>query len=374
MMRSEHVWVLFLFLIVTVILSVRFLSIDHSATAEWGYVNAGAINPYYGISRPFGYRLLMPVFLNVVGIVPKPGEPWIPVPAAVLMCVLFYAFLRAVGFSRCESTFAALFLSLSGGMIDILKDFGINNTDASAHIFILLALWAMARRVDALFSFSVMLGVFNREWALVLLPAWYLFFYGFRVSGLSILRFLRVSLPSIAVYWMVRTIYFPHCALGVMGSDLSAIMPPSETTTLFYYWTELQTIDWSLFTNRLVSRNFYEFGLIALLPFAVRAFPFLLDGWKRVCIYYVFICILQFTVAADIWRLAFYLFPVLIPVFVLWLRWIGEQLGSRVQVIAGGLTSILVLKWPESIWMFFVSLVTCLGVEQYRRYSLKIKI
>ncbi len=366
-MRIKQSWyILGLFLVITLIMIIRYMFIDHTATAEWGYINAGAINPYYGVSRPFGYRLFMPVLLNMVGIVPKPGDALVPVSFAVIMCLFFYAFLRALQFNYIESAFGTIFLALVSGMTDLLRDFGINNTDTSSHIFILLALIAMIKKNDSLFSLATMLGVFNREWALVLIPAWYLYFYGFYINKHSILRLARISLPSIAVYLMIRYIYFPNCALGVMGRDLASIMPAFETTTFQYYLTQIKQINWSDFSSRVFSYSFYEFGLIPLLPFAVRAFIIIPREWKLVCLYYAALCVLQLTFTTDVWRLAFYLFPVMLPLFLYWLKHFAAWGGTRSQLLIGSLAASIYLLWPYSLWSLFCETVLCGGVEWYR--------
>ncbi len=369
--RYEIYIVIFLFLAITVILILRFLNIDHSQTPEWGYVNAGSINPYYGVPRPFGYRLFMPVLLNFLGIVPKPGEPWVPIPAAILLCFTFFVFLKKHGFSTNISVMGTLFLSLSGGITDLLRDFPINNTDTSSHILILLAAMAVIQNNDSLFSLAVMLGVFNREWALVLIPCWYLYYYGLKISGYAVGRLIRIALPSLLVYIMVRVVYFPNTALGGLGDELSAIMPVSETTTLYYYLSEFQKIDCSIFVDRLFSPQFYEFGLIGLVPYALHVFPNVPRRWQRVCIFYSFLCIIQLTFAADVWRLAFYLFPIILTLFILWIRQLESWFDPRTQFLIGGSAILVYLIGGDSIGSFVVAAVLCFGIEWYRNSRTK---
>ncbi len=360
-MEWRRLWWLVLLGLMALCMSVRFAAIDHSQTAEWGYVNAGAVNPYYGVTRPLGYRVFMPVILNLSAIIPKPGEPLIPVTAAVLMGICFYLFLRALGFSMTVAAFGSAVLALSGGVTDLLRDFGINNADTSSHIFILVALWAMVKKNDPLFSIATMLGTFNREWALVLIPGWYIYTYGSKLSVYSIISFIRIALPSIGVYLMVRYVYFPHCVLGVMANDLGALMPASETTTLQYYLAQIGQSQWTEFRQRVLSTQFYEFGLIALLPFVIGGWRFCPAAWKRFCAYYTFLCIIQFTFVTDVWRLAFYLFPVVLSLYLYWLKAIGERLSERMQWPVAGLSAAVFLTWPGSWWtlLFGVILFTC---------------
>lgn len=344
-------------------MSVRFALIDHQQTAEWGYVNAGAIDPYYGVTRPLGYRLLMPVVLNLFSIVPKPGEPIVPVLSASLMGICFYALLRAFDFSQVISVFGCVVLALSGGITDLLQDFGINNADTSSHILILLALWTMVKQNDSLFSIVVMLGTFNREWALVLIPGWYLYTYGFKLTVNSMIRLMRIALPSVGVYLMVRYVYYPNCVLGVMAEDLKALMPESETTTFHYYLTQIGQAQWTEFRQRVFSGQFYEFGMIGLVPLAVGGWRYCPLEWKRFCLFYSLLCVVQFTFVTDVWRLAFYLFPVVISLYLFWLKEAGERLGERIVWIIGLVSSIVFLVRAGSMWVLIFNILLAIGIS-----------
>ena len=325
---NKYGWVI-LWLGILGILILRCSWIDHSATMKWGYVNAGAVNPYYGVMRPLGYRLLMPVLLNLAGVIPKPGNALIPVLFTSGMCMAYYAFLRMLRFSIFLSSFGALFLACCGGITDLLKEFGINNADASCHLLILLSFCAMIKKQDALFSALTMLGVFNREWALVILPVWYIYNFGFSIAKNPVYRLIRVSLPSLAVYFLVRNLYFPNTALGVLGTDLADLLPKSETTTLQYYFSEASNLEWSTLISRFCSLQLLAYGLLGLLPYAVFGFKSAPAEWKRVFLLYSPLCMMQLLAATDIWRLAFYLFPVLITLYLYWI----QSLESRFSLL-----------------------------------------
>ncbi|MDX9755681.1 MAG: hypothetical protein RBU29_17075 [bacterium] len=339
--------IILLTVILSVILTVRFYSLE--PPAPWGYVNAGAVNPYYGVMRPLGYRVLMPVVLNLMHIIPTPGDPRIPVPFAVLLCVVFYGFLRAMTFSARLSLIGVCLLACCGGMIDLLKDFGINNADTSSHILILLALWAMIKNQDAWFSTATLLGVFNREWALVLLPLWYLYHYGWTLSAPSLRRLVRVSLPSLLVYGLVRYVYFPNTALGVMGDELGPLLPASETTTFYYYWSAVGTMEWRAFYERVVSMQFYTFGMVGLLPYALAGYRRAPQSWQRAAGYYTLLCVLQLAITTDVWRLAFYLFPILIPGYLYWLQDLEAHTASPIFYAIVALTGVGYLVLETSL-------------------------
>ncbi len=338
-----------LFIVVLSVLAVRFYTIDHSQTMEWGYVNAGAINPYYGTNPPLGFRPLMPVLLNLSGIVPKAGELFIPILSALIMCMVFYVFLRVYGMPSMESAMGTVFLACSPGIPDMLKEFCINHVDTASHILILIALIGIIKENHTLFSLATVVGTFNREWALVLIPAWYLYHYGFTVSSKSILLLLRVTLPAAAVYWMVREIYFPNTAIGVMQHDLQALLSPDETATVRYYWQELMRTGLQGMYGRIVSDEFYQYGLIAFSPALWIYWQTADKRWIRLSLYYLLICLIQFAIAADVWRLSFYMFPVILTALTEWIYIIGNQKDRKTQSLYFILTLLLLTFSSSSI-------------------------
>lgn len=337
------------FILVLITLAVRFSWIDHSQTMEWGYVNAGAINPYYGTNPPLGFRPLMPVLLNLIRVIPKAGEPLIPILSATVMCMFFYVFLRVYGMPSIESAMGTVFLACSPGIPDLLKEFCINHVDTASHILILTALIAIIKGNHTLFSIATVVGTFNREWALVVIPGWYLYHYGFTVSSKSILLLLRVSLPAIAVYWMVREIYFPNTAIGVMQQDLHALLLPGETATFSFYWQELMRTGMQGLYNRIVSTEFFHYGLIAFSPVLLIQWKSNDTRWIRFSIYYLWVCLIQFAVAADVWRLSFYTFPIILTALTEWINAIGKQTNRKIQTLYIILILLLIALLPDSI-------------------------
>ncbi|MDP8245729.1 MAG: hypothetical protein P9L94_16725 [Candidatus Hinthialibacter antarcticus] len=365
MTKQESLILGVLLVLVLAILLLRYQWIDHSTTMQWGYVNSGAVNPYYGVNRPYGYRLLMSAFLNLAGVVPKPGEGLIPITFAVGLCLSFYGFLRGIRFDWPLASLGALLLCCSNGMIDLLKDFGINNTDTSSHILLLASFWAMAAGRDSLFSAFTLIGVFNREWALVMLPTWYLFHFGFSLSKTSIIRLVRVSAPSILVFLLIRFMYYPNIALGVMASELQDILPPTEAPTWAYYWFELQQSSLSIFGSRIASVQFYEFGLIGLAPFAVGGFLRVSAQWRRAIAFYGALCVLQLYFTTDVWRLAFYLFPVMLGLYLVWLKRASDQMNGKFAVIFCAGASVVIVLLQHSLWMILIGTLMVLAAQAY---------
>lgn len=340
------------------ILWLRYIHIDHRQTMQWGYVNSGAINPYYGTHPPLGYRPLMPVLLNRIGYIPAAGEAWLPIISAFTLCLVYVYFLQVYGLPFRESCMGGLLLACSPGMTDLLREFGINHVDTAAHVLILLALTAILLKQHTLFSIATLLGTFNREWALTLIPAWYLYHFGFRVSSASILLLLRVSIPSAVVFWMIRYVYFPYTALGVMTQDTGMTTAVSETSFIAYYWNEWSSGGFSQWMNRVFSTDFYQFGMIGLLPVWIRVWKATDTGWKRLSLYYGLICILQLAVAADVWRLGFYLFPLVLTALVQWLYELRTHYPRKIPMGVLAIIPLALLLMPGSI--FFLILVTLL--------------
>lgn len=363
MMKHELKLIGVLLVIITAILYVRYQWIDHSTTAQWGYVNSGAVNPYYGVNRPYGYRLLMSVLFNLVGLVPKPGDIVVPLSFAAVLCLVFYGFLRGVRFEWRFACLGAVLLCCSNGMIDLLRDFGINNIDTSSHILLLGAMWAMATGRDSLFSAFTLIGVFNREWALVMTPTWYLFHFGFSVSRESVTRFVRVATPSILVYLLVRHVYYPNTALGVMASELQSILPPTEASTRAYYLFELQQSSLGVFCERVYSMQFYEFGMIGLAPFAVAGFIQISKRWKRAIGFYASLCVFQLLITTDVWRLAFYLFPIMVGLYLCWLKTISAKFSNQYALLLAAVCSTAFILLQHSLWMLLASALLVIAAQ-----------
>lgn len=342
---------------ITLVMMMRFYVIDHTQTMEWGYVNAGAINPYYGTNPPLGYRPLMPALLNFIGTIPKAGEPMIPIAAAVVMCMVFYAFLRVYGIPVIESVMGTVFLVCSPGIADLLKEFCINHVDSASHILILVALIAIIKKNHALFSLATIIGTFNREWALTLIPAWYIYHYGFHINKQSLFLAARVTLPSLCVYWMVRDVYFPNTALGVMAQDTGTLA--GETGSLRFYLNEFLSTGIRVWQDRVFSGDFYQYGMIALLPVMAGVWKKIDKRWLYLSLYYMLICILQLAIAADVWRLSFYLFPIILTLFAHFL----VQLNSNryIQYIIFGVIVVTNIIYPSSIILLLITTVTVAG-------------
>lgn len=371
-MKQERLVFMFLLMAVTVVMLCRFQQIDHMQTMEWGYVNAGAINPYYGTYPPLGYRPLMPVLLNLMGDVPKAGEPLIPISAVVVMCMTFYWFLRIFGIPLIEAVMGTVFLSCSPGITDLLKEFCINHVDTASHILIVIALIGIIKKNHTLFSIATIVGTFNREWALTLIPAWYVYHYGFSVNKQSILLMLRVAVPSVLVYVMVRYVYYPNTALGVMAHDVKALLPASEGSMFGYYYQEFLLKGWAGFRERVFSNEFYTFGMIALIQVYLSLWKTIDRRWLYVSVYYVLVCLLQLLIAADVWRLAFYLFPIIVTAFVQWLVLINQDFDRKTQwILFLPILYIFILK-PTSMYPQLIVLgavIAVMSMQKQKRIS-----
>ncbi|MBZ0257126.1 hypothetical protein K8I31_13750, partial [bacterium] len=225
--------------------------------------------------------------------------------------------------------------------------------------------WAMAAGRDSLFSAFTLLGVFNREWVLVMLPTWYLFHYGIRLSKSSILRFIRVSAPSVLVYLLVRYVYYPNTALGVMAAELHDILPPTEAATWAYYWFELQHSNVGVFWSRIASMQFYEYGLIGMAPFAVAGFLYVSKAWKRAILFYGSLCVLQLYFTTDVWRLAFYLFPIMLGLYSVWLNRTCAIFNPKYAALFCLATSAVIVLLQGSLWLIAVSLLIVTAAEAF---------
>ena len=103
-------------------------------------------------------------------------------------------------------------------------------------------------------------GSSEQDWALVIIPGWYLYNYGFSLSTSNLLRWARVSLPSIAAYLLITQVYLPHTAISVIIQELEAVLPESDQYAFDFYLRELRLLGISFWTQSVFSPAFYQFA------------------------------------------------------------------------------------------------------------------
>ncbi len=366
--RRETLWWLGIILFLLTISAWRYRGLEFTGVPTIGYVAEIAGNPYYGGNRPFSYRLLMPVIFNLVGYIPKPNEPLIPILGVLGMGVSLAALMRAFGCGYFISAFGVVLLGLSSGLTDILKEFGVHNVDASSHILILLAMYGMVKQNDALFSLASMLGVFNREWALAILPGWYLYTYGISMNIQSIMRTVRTCGPAIIIYASMLWLYYPNTASGVISEELNALMPQFRQGAYAFYGFVFERLGVSYWFESVFSSTFYKFALVSLWPFAALGLLCCSRGWMRFSLYYTIVCMAQFLVATDVWRLSFYLFPVVISLVGIWLQDVMRQWNRKYVGLIVLLILLLFGFLSAALWSLPLSLALAAAI-QWRTHS-----
>lgn len=369
MIRTHHhfFWPSLALLLILIFI-YRFSQVSHEGIPHVGYVAEMAMSPYYGSYPPFSNRLLLPLVLHIAGYIPKPGEIWLPLLGSVFMGLTFALLLRIMGFKTEQILIALAIFAGSAGMIDILREFGVHNVDATSHIFILLALCGMILKNDSLVSLASILGVLNREWALAILPGWYLYHFGFRINSESMLRLLRVSLPALLIYLFISTLYYPNTATGVIIRNLQGLLPQARLSGLHFYAAEIDRLGYDHFFRSVISLNFYTFALIALWPFAILGFLRAPLAWRRFCIYYLIVTSLQFIIASDVWRLSFYLFPVVLSLFLYGLESIRSLYGEKGAILTGVIVTILFILFQSHPGLLIFNTLLCIVLRSSSRF------
>jgi len=167
------------------------------------YYNMARYNLKYGIGH-FKYRILTPLLVAILPVETLIGFIIINLTGFYATSLLFYYFLRKIGFSFPISLSGVILFIISPTNIFLLQN--ICFVDFLTFFFFLLALYALLDSNKKLFLISVTIGTANKETVLITLV---LFFYlELKEKDLrsSILSTLLISIPPISVFLGIRFI------------------------------------------------------------------------------------------------------------------------------------------------------------------------
>ena len=164
-----------------------------------------AEDPAYLARLPYAFRVLVPLLVHLLPFGVEAGFTLVTLASLWLSALVLYAFLRRLGLSGQASVGGLLLFLFSGATIRLLTT--PLYIDAPLYLTELLAFYALLTRREALFGATLLVGVLNRETALLLAPVYLL---EQRAAG----RLGRQDLPRVA---LVLGLPFLALALLVVG-------------------------------------------------------------------------------------------------------------------------------------------------------------
>jgi hypothetical protein len=102
--------------------------------------------------------------------------------------------------------------------------------------------------------------------------------------------------------------------------------------------------------------------MIALTPVYFSVWKEIDRRWFYVSVYYALVCVLQFMIAADVWRLSFYLFPIILTAFVQWLVLIKRHVifNTQISICIIMLCGMMVLSSSFVLFIFLLAIIVYL--------------
>ncbi|TFG21228.1 MAG: hypothetical protein EU529_13835 [Promethearchaeota archaeon] len=189
-------------IIIGVIFIHPFLTVSTEGDAHIYYV---MVDSNFRDRRPiFMYRILTPLLVAILPVETLIGFIIVNLTGFYATSLLFYYFLRKIGFSFPISLSGVFLFIISPINIYLLQN--ICFVDFLTFFFFLLALYALLDSNKKLFLISVTIGTANKEILLITLVLF--FFLELKEKDLrsSILSTLLISIPPISVFLIIRFI------------------------------------------------------------------------------------------------------------------------------------------------------------------------
>ena len=325
-------------LAVTLLLALILLGIYQFATTRVGLRtdDAGqyfrmAESPEFLARLPYTFRVLTPLLAWAWPAGPLAGFTAVTLLSLVLAGLTLYAYQRVLGLRRGSALAGATLFAVSGGAVRLLTtpvyvDPTTYLTEAAAFLFLALGRFR-------LFLATVVLGVLNRETALLLVP---LYFVTTPWPERTRLRsLLAVALPS-GAFLVVVLVKLAVGGVLTGGVPIAAIAPFART-----FRQDVPPL-YDLFDV------FSTFGVLWLL--AVKNLPGPTPFQRRALLFGALL-VAQFLVArGDEGRVLSHLFPLVIPLAMLEVdRLLGSDLRHR-ALLAGLLVLACAASMVHARW------------------------
>ncbi|TFG21229.1 MAG: hypothetical protein EU529_13840 [Promethearchaeota archaeon] len=285
---------------------------------------------------PFRYRILTPLLVAILPVETLIGFIIVNLTGFYATSLLFYYFLRKIGFSFTISLSGVFLFIISPVNIFLLQH--ICFVEFLTFFFFLLALYALLDSNKKLFLISVTIGTANKETLLITLV---LFFYlELKEKDLrsSILSTLLISIPPISVFLIIRytmhfiAVYYSHITIIItLQRHLNVININIFFHPYMFYLTfgVLWLISFLYFYSKKIENPFLKKSII-LLPFIF----------------------LQGFFAIDYTRPIFIAFPIIIPISLYLLK---NPLQRKYLILILIITLILLISQIIGPLYFFRS-------------------
>jgi len=229
---------------------------------------------------PFKYRILTPILASALPLEPQLRFFVFNFFILCLVGILFYYYLKRLNFNLLLSFLGCTFLFLnpiiSKGAILLIEPFMM--------LFLLLGFYALLINKKWLFFLAVFLGTINKEVALILLPLYFLYtrkiFQTILMSIFPILAYI-----AIRIYFGGEDMFFKNQTLYVLKLNITKFIPRVLS----------------------VGQTFSFMWIIA--PFGYKKAP----NFIKKCTPWLLILPILFLMSLSIDRMAYYSFPILIP-------------------------------------------------------------
>lgn len=209
-----------------------------------------------------------------------------------LITILFFYFLKELGFDRKLSFIGGIFYIFSFGVkVSFTNPLYI---DALSHFFIMAGIYFLKKKNNILYSLCLILGLLNKEVTLFLLPSYY--FVNRRNSfDLKIFaKFIGLSIFLFGIFFSLNVIY-----RGSLSGYLFSYLNIEHLRDVWLH---------HLYIGALID-IYSSFGLLWLLAiFSIKKIDFIRKNFV-----YGILVIFQLIFAHDEGRLLSYLFPLVIP-------------------------------------------------------------
>lgn len=244
--------------------------------------------PFNYILAPFSYRILTPLIVYLLPLKHYMGFIVVNLTATIGTSILLYYYLKKLNIVRIYRIIGTLFFLFSPSVLYSLLN--INLVDPLSYLFFLLAFYAILTKDDKLFLIAVVLGVFNKETILLVIPLFFIF-----KLDRGILKALKstliVSLPGLMIFVILR--YFYGLVNYLSLDNISSITSYHLSPNIFF------------------NNPFPAFGTLWII--SLFNLIHIESSFIKKAVYLIPLIILQIFIATDTFKVLFLAFPIIIP-------------------------------------------------------------
>jgi hypothetical protein len=254
-----------------------------------------AENIFEPVASPWTYRILTPLLVYLLPFETLVGFIIVNLSSFYATTILFYFYLRKLGFNFKISLIGVLLFILNP--ITIFLIYAICFVDLLLIFLFLLAFYAILCKNDVLFIISVTLGVANKE--IILITLILFFFYKLHDKKfISTIKYtILVSILPVTVFFLIRVFVDGNSSYFSLDTILNVLS------------VHLECFQISVFFHPY--RFYLVFGILWLISLIIY---FRIDNFfLKKTIFLLPLIFLQALIATGYSRLFFIAFPIIIP-------------------------------------------------------------